>query len=309
MRFNRLDLNLLVALDALLTDKNITHAARRLNMSQSATSGLLARLRDYFGDALLVQVGRTMVLTPMAANLAGPVRDVLLQIQSTIAVQPGFDAASSTRHFRVVASDYPISVVLAGAARRMHREAPGITLEIVMPGDQIPGVIERGETDMLIMPAQYLSDAHPIEPLYAETYSCVVWSGNTGVGDSVTLDQYMALGHVTTQFGSQRQPSLEEWFLKSSALSRRIEVTTNNFNTLALLVVGTRRVATMHTRLARIFARTLPLRIVPVPVEFPGMVWSMQWPRHLDGDAAHVWFRSIVKAASDEADWAEEFLP
>ena len=87
MRFNRLDLNLLVALDALLTDKNVTHAARRLNMSQSATSGLLARLRDYFGDALLVQVGRTMVLTPMAVNLAGSVRDVLLQIQSTIAVR------------------------------------------------------------------------------------------------------------------------------------------------------------------------------------------------------------------------------
>ena len=306
MRFNRLDLNLLVALDALLTDKNITHAARRLNLSQSATSGVLARLRDYFGDALLVQVGRTMVLTPMAVNLAVSVRDVLLQIQSTIAVQPGFDAASSTRHFRVVASDYPISVVLAGTARRMHRNAPGVTLEIVMPSDQIPGVIERGETDMLIMPAQYLSDAHPSEPLYEETYSCVVWSGNTLVGDSVTLDQYMALGHVTTLFGSQRQPSLEEWFLKSSALSRRIEVTTNNFNTLALLVVGTHRVATMHTRLAHIFARTLPLRIVPVPLEFPSMIWSMQWPRHLDGDAAHVWFRRLVKTAADESDWADQ---
>ena len=206
----------------------------------------------------------------------------------------------------MVASDYPISVVLAGAARRMHRQAPGVTLEIVMPGDQIPGVIERGETDMLIMPAQYLSDAHPSEPLYEETYSCVVWSGNTQVGDSMTLAQYMALGHVTTLFGNKRQPSLEEWFLKSSALSRCIEVTTNNFNTLPLLVVGTDRVATMHTRLARIFARTMPLRIVPVPLEFPSMIWSMQWPRHLDGDAAHVWFRSLVKTAADEADWAEK---
>ncbi len=302
MRFNRLDLNLLVALDALLAEQNITRAARRLNMSQSATSGVLARLRDYFGDPLLMQVGRSMVLTPMAANLAGSVRDVLLRIQSTIAVQPGFDAASSTRHFRVVASDYPISVVLAGAARRICEQAPGITLELVAPGDQVPGAIERGEADMLIMPAQYLAEAHPSEPLYAETYSCVVWAGNTLVGDSVTLDQYMALGHVTTLFGNSRNPSLEEWFLKSSALSRRIEVTTNNFNTLPLLVIGTRRMATMHTRLARMFAQTLPVRVLPVPVEFPSMIWSMQWPRHLQGDPAHIWFRSLVKTAATAPD-------
>lgn len=299
MRFNRLDLNLLVALDALFAEQSITRAARRLNMSQSATSGVLARLRDYFEDPLLIQVGRTMVLSPMAVNLAGSVRDVLLRIQSTIAVQPGFDATTSARHFRVVASDYPISVVLASVARGLALEAPGVTLELVMPGDQVPGVIDRGEADMLIMPAQYLSNEHPSEPLYAETYSCVVWSGNTEVGERLTLAQYMSLGHVTTLFGSKRQPSLEEWFLQGSALARRIEVSTNNFNTLPLLVIGTHRVATMHTRLAHMFARTLPLRIVPVPVEFPGMVWSMQWPRHLHGDAAHKWFRAKVKAASE----------
>ena len=299
MRFNRLDLNLLVALDALFAEQSITRAARRLNMSQSATSGVLARLRDYFEDPLLIQVGRTMVLSPMAVNLAGSVRDVLLRIQSTIAVQPGFDATTSARHFRVVASDYPISVVLASVARGLALEAPGVTLELVMPGDQVPGVIDRGEADMLIMPAQYLSNEHPSEPLYAETYSCVVWSGNTEVGERMTLEQYMSLGHVTTLFGSKRQPSLEEWFLQGSALARRIEVSTNNFNTLPLLVIGTHRVATMHTRLAHMFARTLPLRIVPVPVEFPGMVWSMQWPRHLHGDAAHKWFRAKVKAASE----------
>ncbi|MCJ0765555.1 LysR substrate-binding domain-containing protein [Variovorax terrae] len=302
MRFNRLDLNLLVALDALLAEKNITRAARRLNLSQPATSGVLARLRDYFGDALLIQVGRAMVPTPMAASLEGAVRDVLQRIQSTIAVQPAFDPATSTRHFRVIASDYPVSVVLAGAARRMAREAPGATLEIMMPGDQIPGAIERGEVDMLIMPRQYLAEGHPSEPLYEETYSCVVWSGNRQVGDGLTLAQYMALGHVTTLFGNNRHPSLEEWFLKSSALSRRIEVTTNNFNTLPLLVIGTERVATMHTRLARMFARTLPLRVVPVPVEFPTMIWAMQWPRHLNGDPAHAWFRERVLAGAADDD-------
>ncbi|SCK25096.1 DNA-binding transcriptional regulator, LysR family [Variovorax sp. HW608] len=302
MRLNRLDLNLLVALDVLLDEKNITRAAQRLNLSQPAASGVLARLRDYFGDPLLMQVGRAMRLTPKAEELKAPVRDVLLTIRSTIAVPPGFDAATSRRHFRIIASDYPISVLLAEAARRMGDEAPGVTLEIVMPWDEVQDAIVRGEVDMLIMPRQYLAPGHPSEALYTESYSCVVWAGNTQVGDSLTLEQYMSLSHVTTMFGSRRQPSLEEWFLKSSALARRIEVTTSNFNTLPLFVLGTHRVATMHTRLAQLFARTLPLRIVPLPLDFPTMVWCMQWPRHLSADPAHQWFRGVLMAAATAAD-------
>lgn len=302
MRFNKLDLNLLVALDALLAERSITRAARRLSLSQPATSGVLARLRDYFGDPLLTQIGRQMVMTPLAVELSVSVRDVLLRIQSTIAVQPVFDASTSTRHFRVMASDYPISVVLAEAARHMFHAAPGVTLEIVMPGDGVSEAVERGEIDLLIMPSQYLAQGHPSESLYEETYSCVVWSGNTRVGETITKDEYMSLGHVTTRFGNNRHPSLEEWFLKSSALSRRIEVTTNNFNTLPLMVIGTHRVATMHTRLARQLALTLPLRIVPLPVEFPTMIWTMQWPRHLTGDPAHLWFRRVVKEAAQTGD-------
>lgn len=298
MRFNKLDLNLLVALDALLAERSITRAARRLSLSQPATSGVLARLRDYFGDPLLTQVGRQMVMTPMAAELSLSVRDVLLRIQSTIAVQPTFDASTSTRHFRVMASDYPISVVLAEAARQIAYLAPNVTLEIVMPGDGVLVAVERGEIDLLIMPSQYLAQEHPSESLYEETYSCVIWNGNTQVGETITKDEYMSLGHVATFFGNTRHPSLEEWFLKSSALSRRIEVTTNNFGTLPLFVVGTHRVATMHTRLARKLAQTQPLRIVPLPLEFPKMIWAMQWPRHLSGDSAHVWFRGVVKQAS-----------
>src|SRR6476469_8001729 len=96
---HRFDLNLLVTLDALLTEKNVTRAGMRMNLSQSAMSGALARLRDFFQDELLVPMGRTMVLTPLAEDLIQPVRDVLLQIQATIATKPHFEPATSTRHF------------------------------------------------------------------------------------------------------------------------------------------------------------------------------------------------------------------
>ena len=101
MRFNQLDLNLLVALDALLTERNITAAGVRLHLSQSAMSSALARLRDYFEDELLVQVGRKMAPTPLGDSLAGPVRKILIDIQTTIAAKPAFEPATSNRRFIV----------------------------------------------------------------------------------------------------------------------------------------------------------------------------------------------------------------
>ena len=294
MRFNRLDLNLLVALDVLLAERSITRAAKRLNLSQSATSGVLARLREYFEDELLVQVGRNMVMTPLAASLEGPVRSVLLQIQSTIETKPAFVPEESARHFRVIASDYPTSVLLTEVARQLSLLAPKMTMEIIVPGEAHAELLDRGEVDLLIMPEKYILDEHPCEVLFADTYSCVVWASNSVVKDSLSLDQYMSLGHVATVWGNRQQPSFEEWFLKSTGLSRRIEVSVGNFNTLPQLVIGTNRVATLQTRLARMSANYYPLRLVPPPMEIPALVEKMQWHKFLDKDPAHIWFRELV---------------
>src|ERR1051326_3026856 len=99
MQLHHLDLNLLIALDALLTDCNITAAGKRVHLTQSAMSGALSRLREYFGDELLVQVGRKMMPTPLAENLSGPVRDILLKVKETLATSPAFDPSISTRQF------------------------------------------------------------------------------------------------------------------------------------------------------------------------------------------------------------------
>src|SRR5471032_1661194 len=115
MRFNRLDLNLLVALDALLDERKITRAAERLSLSQSAISGMLARLREYFDDELLVPVGRNLELTPLARELVTPVRNVLLQIQTVVAINPEFDPATASRHFKIASSDYVIGIFLRKA--------------------------------------------------------------------------------------------------------------------------------------------------------------------------------------------------
>lgn len=308
MRFNKLDLNLLVALDVLLAERSITRAAKQLNLSQSATSGVLARLRDYFEDDLLTQVGRNMVPTPLAESLLDPVRSVLLQIQSTIETRPEFIPAESVRHFRVIASDYPTSVLLAEVTRQLGVLAPKITVEIIAPAEEPQEQVERGEVDLIILPEKYMLSEHPSAVLFEDSFSCMVWASNSVVGDSVTIEQYMALGHVATLWGSRRLPGLEEWFLKNAGMSRHIEVSVGNFNTLPQLVIGTNRVATMHTRLARMFARYYPVRLLAAPPGMPSVVMKMQWHKFFDKDPAHLWFRQLVsQVAATDAEYVEGY--
>jgi DNA-binding transcriptional LysR family regulator len=294
MRFNHLDLNLLVALDVLLEEQNITRAAERLHMTQSATSGVLGRLRTYFEDELLVQVGRKMQPTPYALELAKPVREVLLTIQSSITAKPVFDPATSKRHFRLVTSDYLISVLFAQVIQKIHQEAPNITFEMLGPGDNSGELLVRGEVDLMIVPERYIIEGHPSKLLFEEEHVCVVWKGNTQVGDNLTLEQYMDMGHVSVGFGRSRHMSIEEWFMNQYGFNRRLEVITNDFNTLPQLIVGTQRIATMHQRLAYLYAQYLPLRILQPPVKIPVMREYLLWHRSVDGDPMHRWLRERI---------------
>ncbi|MGY4533205.1 LysR family nod box-dependent transcriptional activator [Pseudomonas sp. TE3786] len=296
MRFNHLDLNLLVALDVLLEEQNITRAAERLHMTQSATSGVLGRLRTYFEDELLVQVGRRMQPTPYALELTAPVREVLLTIQSSITAKPVFDPSTSKRHFRLVTSDYLISVLFAQVIEKIHREAPHITFEMIGPSDNSGELLVRGEVDLMIVPDRYILEGHPWQLLFEEDHVCVVWNGNTQVGEHLTLEKYMEMGHVSVGFGRSRHMSIEEWFITQYGFNRRLEVITNDFNTLPQLIVGTQRIATMHQRLARLYADHLPLRILPPPVKIPVMREVMLWHRSVDGDPMHRWLRERISA-------------
>lgn len=291
MRFKHLDLNLLVALDVLLEEHNITHAAARLHMTQSATSGVLGRLRAYFEDDLLVQVGRKMIPTPLARELEIPVREVLLKIQTSITAKPVYDIAESKRHFRIMASDFLISVLFAEVIREINREAPLVTFELISPGETATEMLMRGEVDLMIAPENYVAKDHPSQLLFEEQHVCVVWDGNTKVGERLPLEQYLELGHIGVAFGRARTPGIEEWFMSRYGCQRRLEVITHDFNTLPQLVIGTERVATMHSRLARLYARNLPLRILPPPVELPAMQEYMSWHRSLDRDPMLRWLR------------------
>jgi LysR family transcriptional regulator, nod-box dependent transcriptional activator len=301
MRFKGLDLNLLVAFDAILVEGTITRAAQRVHLSQSAMSNALARLREHYRDELFVQVGRKLVRTPLAEALAGPVRDILLRVDTTVALTPGFDPASSGRCFVLAASDYIMAVLLDRLLARVYREAPDISFEL-LPVDRGMELLERGDVDLLLFPKQFERAEHPGEPTIEDTYTCVVWEGNTQVGETLTLERYLEAGHVATRLGVDRMPTFEGWFLKRFGIQRRIEVATYNLTSPPRLVIGTQRIATVHTRLARQMARSLPLRLVAPPVEIPRLISVMQWHRYKAHDPGLAWLRRMVHEVAAEDD-------
>src|ERR1700761_4981826 len=150
MQLNRFDLNLLIALDALLHEKNVTRAAERVFISQPAMSAALQKLREYFEDQLLVRVGRDMQLTPRGLSLVGPVREALLQIQATLGTQPTFDPRTVHRTFTLIVSADALLRVMPAVLQRLSREAPGIQCHVEHFSETTLSRLEYGDADLYV---------------------------------------------------------------------------------------------------------------------------------------------------------------
>lgn len=300
MRFQRLDLNLLVALDVLLAEKSVSLAADRLCLSQSATSSALGRLRDYFGDELLVVKGRSMVLTARAEELIEPVRAVLDQIRSTIAIAPEFDPATCDRQIRFMASDYSTQVLLAGALAMIEAEAPHMRFEIQPMGDSPIDTLERGQIDLLLTIDYAISSDHPSQVLFEDDYVVVGDAANPAMEGDMTREKYFSLGHVTARFGKSRTPAFDDWFVRRQKTQRRIEVVAPTFLSQTSLVVGTRRIATMHRRLASQMVKVLPLTLREVPFDIPPIREAIQWHITNNNDRALRWVVERLAAMAQE---------
>lgn len=290
MRFHRLDLNLLIALHALLEEQSVRVASERLHLSQSATSSALGRLRDYFADDLLVLKGRNLVLTPRGQELLDPVRSILDQIQATMAVKQPFDPGLSDRHLSILASDYAIEVALAPLLHLFEEEAPNMGFEVKALGDDVVEELRRGRADLLLALDSVISTELPFVELWADDFVVVCWSGNQSLGNAISREQYEEMQHVVTRFGWSRVPSFEEWALKSQSIKRRVEVVAPSFTSVPSFLVGTQRIATMHRKLARHMVKFRPLKILECPMDIPGIRLTAQWTPNGSNDQALMWF-------------------
>ena len=239
-----------------------------------------------------------MVLTPVAQGLAKPVRNLLLQAQTTIATKARFDPAASGRHFSIAVSDYVATVFMADALRGIQRQARHITFELVPTSERAVEALEGGTLDFLIAPDVFASRAHPKRALFEDTHTVVAWTGNSRVKTRISLEQFLDLGHVAIHVGEGPGPNFDERFLRRLKYKRRAEVVTHSFDVVPHLVVGTDRIATVATRLARKYAKFLPLKLIPLPVEVPPMTEVLQWHKYHDQDPAYIWLRDVLSAVA-----------
>lgn len=294
MRFEKLDLNLLVVLDALLQDKSVSAAAERLNLSQSGASAALARLREFFEDDLLVPTGRTMSTTPRADKLIEPVREVLDSIRDTILTPQTFDPAMSDRTITITAIDYVVQVLLAQAISAFAKEAPNMRFRIDALTTDPVGMLQRGLTDIIIGLDYILSTEHPSEWLYDERWVVIGWEGNPQLKVPLTREAYESAGHVCAMLGRQ-VPGFDETALRRLGIERRIEVYAPSYTSVARLIMGTNRIATIHERLAKQLKDTLPLVVQELPFEFPAVREVIQWSSRNASDPAIAWVVSRIK--------------
>lgn len=304
MRFNNLDLNLLVALDALLTERSITRAAQRLHMSQPAMSNAVARLRLHMGDALVVRVGRQMELTPRAQRLQETVRDLLVRIDATISAQPAFDPMRSSRRFTLITSDYTSQIIVPQVLRQAEQQGSGISLRMVRLDDTHSSVriLERGEADLLLIPQPYVSPLHPSEPLLREDHVAMLWRDAALAHRPLDLQAYCQARHVLFQLAGHDEPAYEPWFTDRFGMPRKVGAVTYGFGAMPFLVIGTELVATVHRRMAMQLTGTLPLIMRELPFEMPALELAVQWHAQREDDPGLQWLRQLVQVAAERVD-------
>ena len=305
MRLNRLDLNLLVALDALLTERSITRAAERIHLSQPAASGALARLREFFGDELLVRVGAQMKPTPLGESLAAPVHNILLQIQTTVDQGLQFEPESSDRKFRIMCTDYMVSSLVNPLVQHFTKVAPSVQLDLISPNNTPKSDLEKGEIDFLIMPVHFLSEDHPHISLFTEGFVCLGWNQNPLFNQTLSQTDFIEAKHISPRFGSSRKHSQDQILLQQNfGVTPNVEITTSTFGAIPPMLVNTLRIATCYSNLARQWVDILPLKSCPVPFDLPKVCWGLQWHKFRELDPGIQWLRrqlsEIAKNISPE---------
>jgi DNA-binding transcriptional LysR family regulator len=289
------DLNLLVVLRALLSERHVTRAAARVGLSQSATSHALQRLRELFGDPLLVRSGRALTLTPRAARLLPRLERSLSDLEGALAPEPAFEPATARRTFTLGMADYMQALISGPLLRELALRAPGIELAFVV----FPNLKERleaGEIDLVLGVSGVDVGNLKQAPLFEEGFVTIVRRDHPRIKKAPSLDKYLAERHLVIAPGGT-PGSIVDTVLAERGLSRRIALRVTNFLIAPVVVCQTELLSTLPMRLAQQLAKTYPLRLLPPPLELPTFEHRIIWHPRLEQDAAHTWLRGFVTDA------------
>lgn len=296
MRFHRLDLNHLVTLETLLVECSLTRAAQRLNVTQPAISNALTKLREHFGDELLVRRGRDMERTPFAEKIFGPLQTTLQQIRGIALAKPGFDPATAERQFRIVCSDYVATIFLADLIQQIAAIAPNVSILHVPIGTEGINAFAQGDADALIFPdGNQTLQQHPKRVMFTEHWVCIARSDNQRIADTPTPEQFYSAQHVVPSFK-------QYWADRETASAFERSPITLPFSAIPWLVVRSDYIAVLPERLAVMYEAVLPLRRIGMPYPIPHVAFIVQWHASSTDDPFKLWMLEQLQAAARKLD-------
>ena len=300
LELRRFDLNLLISLDALLHEKNISRAADRLYVSQPAMSAALHKLREYFNDPLLVRVGRNLELTPRGQSLVEPVREALLRIQATLGTQPRFDPATARREFTIIISEEALPDLLPALLKRVTVEAPGISCRVQLISESMLTRLEYGEADLCVCldslrlyAARAWPDSLHMVRLRPVRWVCAVDAHHPTVGHALAAEQFLALPHAFAA-PSGYSVSSEELVRRLFDVDLTVHLAVPSLLHLPLVLAGTPYVATMPERVLRLAPAVSPLKSFPTPFRTSTQHELLLWHKRHEPDPAHAWLRELI---------------
>jgi DNA-binding transcriptional LysR family regulator len=285
----RLDLNLLVTLDVLLSEHNVTRAAQRLNFSQPSVSVHLAKLREIFGDPLLLPGPRGMLPTARAEELREPLRQALDALERAVSPADPFDPATATNTWRVAATDYGESAVLLPALAGLRTAAPGTRMAVIGTAPtHIAKHAEQGEIDLALHNSDWAPPGLHRRILFSEKYVLVGRVGHPRLKQRPTLAQFCRFDHVIVSPAGGGFSGITDEKLSQAGLSRRVVLSVPHFLFMISVLASTDLVAMVPSRLVR----DIPsLQVVEPPVDVPGFELAMLWHERSHRDPAHQWLR------------------
>jgi DNA-binding transcriptional LysR family regulator len=304
VNLDRFDLNLLVAFEALMTEGQVTRAARRLHITQPALSSALARLRAVFDDQLFVKDGKSMRPTLRARELDAPIREALEKVRNAIG-RPSFRPETAAVTVRIATSDDLELTLIAKVLKRLRAAAPGINLAI----RRVSGVFElpqqelaSGALDMAIGPfpqsPHHSTGVIVAAPLYVDHLVCVAREKHPAIKRTLSEAQFLAASHVVVYYPPGGVGIVDQLLIQRGGQRRKVAMEVPHFITAVLAAGETDLVATVNSRIANHLRRAAGVRVFPFPFESPKMNYSLYWHGRQTADPAHTWLRQVIVEAS-----------
>jgi DNA-binding transcriptional LysR family regulator len=295
-----LDLNLLLALDVLLEERNVTRAAARLGLTQSAMSHKLKRLRELLDDPVLVPGGAGMVATERAVRLGVSLRRGLEEIRAALHTAESFDPKTSRRTFTVVSSDFAEIAILPRCYEYISQHAPNVSTMMREPFPGVVEALERGEVDLIMGPPMPERVGLVQRRVASDVWMCAVRLGHPRVKRKLDLATFLSLHHLVINPTGSSQASMTDDALARMGKQRHVSLRVPHFLGAPFIVARSDLIVTAPRSLLLQAADVLPLRIVEPPLELPPVRTMMTWHERTTADPAHTWLRELSSRVTRE---------